>query len=88
VLILLAVLVYYYYKIDLHDLPDEISWSFMEKYSQFWKWEYCGSKSSGYYITKYEPASNNFRRIEMFLQDHFGSNGSFTPSSVYGMFSE
>jgi hypothetical protein len=83
-LILAAMLVYYYYRIDLHDLPKEISWSFMEKYTQFWKWEYCGSKSSGYYITKYDSTSNNWRRIDVFLQDYFGSTGSFVPSSVHG----
>jgi hypothetical protein len=55
VMILAISFLVYYYSANLHRLPREISWSFLHYYTRPWKWEYVGSKTSGYYTREYFP---------------------------------
>lgn len=62
-MIVIVVLIRNYYNHALHKLPIEITWSFLNKLSHPWLWEYRGNKNSHYYIRKYAQASAEYRRV-------------------------
>lgn len=64
--------VYYYYRqSELHSLPEDIAWSFLDQWTHPWRWEYHGSSKSGYHARTYDPSSEEYRRVESLLTTHF-----------------
>jgi hypothetical protein len=49
ILIIAGILAYYYYSCYLHQLPREISWSFLDNITHPWRWSYCESGNLYYY---------------------------------------
>lgn len=76
-----------YMNSELHKLPKEISWSFLNKLYQPWKWDYFGSKSSGYYVRKYEKNSEEWKNVSNLLNSLF--NGSkLTPIEISAVYNK
>lgn len=70
-LLLLILVAYYYYQSELHQLPEEISWSFFDKLTHPWRWKYHGDSESGYYSRKYKIGSQEFNQIDSLLTTSF-----------------
>lgn len=70
-LALIGILYYYYRQSELHSLPKDISWSFIDQWTHPWRWEYHGSSKSGYYARIYEKSSEEYRRVDSLLTTHF-----------------
>jgi cysteine-rich repeat protein len=66
-----SVIYYYYRQSELHCLPDDISWSFIDQWTHPWRWEYYGSTKSGYHARTYTRGSEEYRRVESLLTTHF-----------------
>jgi hypothetical protein len=49
ILLIVGILIYYYYSSYLHQLPSEISWSFLNKLTHPWLWNTSVSGSLYYY---------------------------------------
>lgn len=64
-------LVYYYRSSELHALPREVSYSFLDQRKRPWAWEFTGNRKSGYYSRVYEASSEDYRKVESLLSTHF-----------------
>jgi Leucine-rich repeat (LRR) protein len=67
VLMLIVLILYYYYSSELHQLPKEISWSFLDKITHPWRWKYHDE----YYSRKYKTDSKEFKYVESLLITYF-----------------
>lgn len=77
VLALLALLValistvIWYTRSELHSLPSAISWSFLDKLTHPWRWQFHRSDKSAYYSRVYEMDSDEHERVEGLLASLF-----------------
>ena len=72
ILVALGTLFYYYRQSELHSLPDDISWSFIDQWTHPWRWEYHGGSSkSAYYSRVYQPGSKEYNKVDSLLTTHF-----------------
>jgi hypothetical protein len=85
-LVLAAGVLYAYYKqSELHSLPHEVSWSFMDQLTHPWRWEYHGSSKSGYYARVYAKNSAEYQKVISLLTTHF-KKGALAISSVVAVY--
>jgi hypothetical protein len=63
----ILILIGIYKSSDLHYLPKEISWSFIDQIKHPWKWEYEKLDQTGYYYRDYKFGSNDYDRVEVLL---------------------
>lgn len=70
VLVIFGSLIYYYRSSELHHLPDDISWSFLDQRLRPWAWQFNGNAKSGYYSRQYDRKSEDYRRVDSLLTTH------------------
>ncbi len=71
ILCIVGLAFHYYRQAELHSLPSDISWSFIDQWTHPWRWSYNGSSKSGYYSRVYETTSDEHKRVESLLTTHF-----------------
>lgn len=64
-------LIYYYRSSELHALPYDVSYSFLDQRKRPWAWEFTGNSKSGYYSRVYRQGSEDYRKVESLLSTHF-----------------
>lgn len=69
--LLLAAGIYHYTSSELHALPKEITWSFLDQLTHPWRWEHCGDSKAKYYSRHYERGSPEYQRVEDMLRGFF-----------------
>lgn len=67
ILSVICLLTYSYYSSELHYLPKEINWSFVNFLEERWKWTYVGNSDAHYYYRDYKVGSTEFDKIEVLL---------------------
>lgn len=87
ILIIVALLVYFYRDAALHSLPDDIAWSFKDQLMRPWRWEYQGNSKSGFYSRVYANESEEFRRVESILSTHF-SRGNVKVAEITAVYNK
>ena len=85
VLAIAASLLYYYRSSELHQLPKDISRSFLDQRLRPWAWEYNGGTKSGYYSRVYDKNGEDYRRVESLLSTHF-KRGSLEIESITAVY--
>ena len=67
-MILISLILFYNYKTNLvHYLPEEISWSFLDKLKNPWKWQHVKNDETEYYYRDYKFGSEEFDKVEVLL---------------------
>jgi hypothetical protein len=71
---------------ELHKLPPDVAWSFINRLHQPWRWEYCGTRSSGYYQRQYARESPEWARVCAMLRGFFGdAKATLTPVNIFAV---
>lgn len=71
VAVIIGAITFYYSRSELHALPNDVSWSFMDQLTHPWRWCYEGNNKSGYYSRVYDKKSVEYERVESLLKTHF-----------------
>lgn len=79
-MISLIIITTYYYQSELHKLPKEVSWSFIDKITHPWRWTF----HEGYYSRKYEVNSKEFELVNSLLT----RKGSLKISKIQAIYNQ
>jgi hypothetical protein len=82
---ILSILIFKYYRSEVHLLPKEIAWSFVDYLRYPWKWSWNGNNKTGYYSRTYDPQSNEYKKIMDLLSTYF-KKGSIIPLEIKAVY--
>jgi hypothetical protein len=74
----------FYYHSILHQLPEEINWSYMKRLTQPWRW----TNGGGYYTREIYKGSDDWARVENLLIGDFESTNNIKPIAIKAVYNE
>lgn len=74
IITILTTLSTYYFTSELHSLPKEINWSFLDYLLHPWKWQYDGNRIAGFYSREFTKDGKKFVRVQEELINTFFHN--------------
>lgn len=85
IIIIVCIISFYYYRSELHELPDEVAWSFKNYLTNPWLWSYHGDSKNGYYSRTYSKDSNEFNKVNELLKTYF-KKGSLVATEITAVY--
>ncbi len=88
IVIIASIISVYYIGSELHSLPKEINWSFLDYLRHPLKWQYDGNSIAGYYSREFHRDGKKFAKVQELINTFFYNNNTLQLDKVEAIYNK